>query len=272
MDKKLIGIVIFGLAILSVGLLASAPNASAADEAKLDFVFVIDTTGSMSDAIDDTKADANDIVDEIMTNVPDSRIAVVGYRDFGDLYVTKEYEFSSSKSEVKDNIDDLVTGGGGDVPEAVYEALKYTIVDDIAGSWRSSATKVIMLMGDARPHEEDDGGDYLYTAPDVIKIAKSNDVIICTIAVDVNFGTEDYPNYNDPRPKFEELAKGTGCEAFEVEDVADVSSKVKDVVDIAVDKADDDVSDDDDEDFKCCFLDMITGSATRISGFFSRIF
>ncbi len=220
----------------------------------------------MSGAIDNTKADANDIVDEIMTNVPDARIAVVGYRDFGDPYVTKEYEFSSSKSEIKDNIDDLSVSGGGDLPEAIYEALKYTISDDIAGSWRSDATKVVLLMGDARPHEEGDGGDYLYTAPEVIKIAKSNDVIICTIAVDAgNFGYDD-----DPRPKFAELAEGTGCEAFEVEDVTEVSAKVKDVVEIAVDKADDDAGDGD--DFECCFLSWISGSATRISGFFGKIF
>jgi len=269
MDKKLIGIVIFGLAILSVGLLASAPNASAAGEAKLDMVFAIDTTGSMGSYISDTKDDATNLVDKIMAGVDDSRVGVLGYKDFGDSedYMFKDYAYSSDKSTIVSNINDLSASGGGDWSEAVYEALMAIINGDEVGSWRSGATRVIMLMGDAPPHEEGDSASYVYTADEVISAAKAKDVMICTVVVSGDADAEE---------KFAKLAEGTGCTAYSIDEAEAASEKIEKVVEEAVEKAeedvDDDVSDDDNEDFKCCFLDMITSSATKISGFFGKIF
>jgi len=148
----------------------------------------------------------------------------------------------------------------------VYEALLAIINGDEIGSWRSGATRVILLMGDAPPHEEGDdtsyysGHDHQYTASDVISAAKSKNVIICAIVVSGDLEAEE---------KFAELADGTGCEAFTVEEADEVSEKIEDVVDIAIEEAKDDA--DDDSDFSCCF-GWASGSATKLVGYVTNIF
>lgn len=261
MDKKIAILALFGLAILGVGLLT---NVSAASEAKLDLVFTIDTTGSMGSYIGDTKDDANNIVDKVMAGVEDSRIGVLGYKDFGDGedYMFKDYAYSSTKSTITSNINDLDATGGGDWAEAVYEALMAVINGDEVGSWRSGATKVIMLMGDAPPHEEGDSASYKYTASEVISAANAKGVIICTIVVSGDTTAEE---------KFAELAEGTGCKAFEVEEAEEVSDKIGEVVDIAIEEAESDVDDDDDSGYNCCF-GWVSSNAAKLTGWVAGIF
>ena len=68
----------------------------------IDIAFVIDTTSSMTDDIDDVKKNLKLISDELQSMQKDLysiRVAVVLYRDAGDEYVTKiELEFDSSIS------------------------------------------------------------------------------------------------------------------------------------------------------------------------------
>jgi len=162
---------IFVLGLFVVGLILSAPIAKAETAGALDLIFVIDLTGSMGDDIEEVQEQASDIVEYISDNIPRWRIAIVGYRDFTDSVMFEDYAFSSNKEDILDNINALSVYGGGDFPEAVYEGLMRAIMTEEIGDWRDGVHKKIILMGDAPPHEKEDGYQYIYDIDDVSKAA-----------------------------------------------------------------------------------------------------
>ena len=81
----------------------------------------------------------------------DQRFALIVYRDQGDEYVTRTFDFTGSLEEFRSALSQQHASGGGDYPEAVHLALAE------AGklSWRNEGTaRVAFLVGDAPPHEE----------------------------------------------------------------------------------------------------------------------
>lgn len=166
---------IFALGLIAIGLVLSAPIAEAETSGALDLIFVIDLTGSMGDDIEEVQEQASDIVEYISDNIPSWRIAIVGYRDFGESVVFEDYAFSSDKGDILNNIDDLSVYGGGDFPEAVYEGLMRAIMTEEIGDWRDGVHKKIILMGDAPPHEKEDGPQYIYDLDDVAEAAYNVD-------------------------------------------------------------------------------------------------
>ncbi len=122
-----------------------------ADSKKLDLVFVIDTTGSMWDDIDEVKKNAKKLVDKISSEVEDYRVAIIVYRDYTDFnppaYV--HLPFTTGKNTIVDSINTITVGGGGDWPEAVYAALM--TANELP--WRDGVRKRVILMGDAPAHD-----------------------------------------------------------------------------------------------------------------------
>lgn len=123
----------------------------------LDVIFVIDTTGSMSDDIDAVQNDAINIIDAIAASSTNWQIGVVTYRDHpsepygdsGDYTSRIELPFSSNRSDIVNAINGIQVAGGGDFEESVYSGL----MEAIAYPWRDGAKKAIILMGDAPPHD-----------------------------------------------------------------------------------------------------------------------
>jgi hypothetical protein len=121
---------------------------------KLDLALIIDTTGSMSDELEYLKVEIDSIAQKIKSLYPnvDQRFAVVLYRDHGDEYVTRAYDFTSSLSEFRSILSKQSASGGGDHPEAMDAALERA--NDLA--WRTGDTaRVAFLVGDAPPHAND---------------------------------------------------------------------------------------------------------------------
>jgi hypothetical protein len=133
----------------------------------IDFVFVIDTTGSMWDDIDAVKSSSVELVDAVFDDVPDARVAVIDYKDFpqwpyggvGDYPYRLLLDFSSDRGQVVGAIQGLVVGGGGDNPEAVYSGLMAALerppdyLGNALSAWRSGAKKTVLVLGDAPPHD-----------------------------------------------------------------------------------------------------------------------
>ncbi len=189
--------------------------------AGLDLIFVIDLTGSMWDDIDEVKSQASAIVDEV-AEVSGYRIAIVGYRDLPDPVTFEDFPFSRDKEEILENINSLTTSGGGDIPEAVYEALLRAINTEAIGNWRDGVSKAIILMGDAPPHEKGDIGsppaDYKYTLEDVARAAYEVDPAnIYSVMIGDN---------SDAAEKFEELADETDGSFFSAAEAEDVPEKI----------------------------------------------
>ena len=193
----------------------------------LDLIFAIDTTGSMWDDIDNVKASASAIVDDVLSDIPGARIAVVDYRDFpvdpygdpGDYEFNDVLSFSTDKPTIVAAIQGLNVDGGNDWRESVYSALMHSIDSTSLGSWRGSdqAAKVIILMGDAPPHDPEPFTGY--TLSSVSLAAELADpVIIYPVQIG---GTVE---------KFEELANQTGGEAFTAENAGEVVDAILDAI------------------------------------------
>jgi hypothetical protein len=121
---------------------------------QLDIALVIDATGSMGDEMEYLKVEIRDIAEAISKHFPnvDQRYALVVYRDNGDQYVTKTFDFTGDLDDFQRDLGAQSAGGGGDYPEAMDAAM------EAAGqlSWRKGDTaRVTFLVADAPPHSND---------------------------------------------------------------------------------------------------------------------
>jgi VWA domain-containing protein len=127
---------------------------------KVEVVFVVDTTGSMSGLIQGAKDKIWSIARHISEGQPhpDLRIGLVAYRDKGDAYVTKKFALSGDLDGVFENLQSFRADGGGDTPEHVNKGLN----DAVYGmDWSKDSMKMIFLVGDAPPHTDyNDGLDF----------------------------------------------------------------------------------------------------------------
>lgn len=121
-------------------------------ETGLDVVFVVDTTGSMDWVLEEVNDRIIDIIDAVRLLVPVSRFGVVAYRDYGEPgYVTKLQSLTFSLRKLMRFLGDLTAIAGGSYQEAVYEGVRVAID---RGGWRLGAQKVIIVIGDAPPHND----------------------------------------------------------------------------------------------------------------------
>jgi hypothetical protein len=119
----------------------------------LDLAFIVDCTGSMADELEYLKVEIRQIAEAVARRFPKvrQRYALIAYRDKGDQYVTRVFDFSDSLSAFAKRLGAQRAGGGGDYPEAVDQALS------AAGQLRWSegnAARVAFHVADAPPHDE----------------------------------------------------------------------------------------------------------------------
>lgn len=123
---------------------------------KVDVVFAIDTTGSMKDDMEQLKKVWLPALREKIKEFDDLRLGLLLYRDYGDSYKymnlpVRRYDFTEDFDSFSKNLlaVKIIGKEGGDIPEAVYEAL-YASMEYY--EWRSDAQRKIILIGDAEPH------------------------------------------------------------------------------------------------------------------------
>lgn len=122
----------------------------------LDVALVIDTTGSMGDELRylQTEFDALSLAIEERYPLAEQRWALVVYRDAGDAYVTRSFDFEASAVTFRASLGQQSSGGGGDIPEASDAALQ--AMNQL--SWRANDTsRLAFWVGDA-PHHADRAG------------------------------------------------------------------------------------------------------------------
>ena len=142
----------------------------------LDVALVIDTTGSMSDELDYLTAEFRSIVRNVSDLHPevDMQFGLVVYRDIGDAYVTRIYDFASSVDTMETQLGDQHADGGGDYEEAVEQGLR----DGLGLSWRSgNVGRILFHVADAPPHNEN-----LQATLDQAFNARTAGIRICTLA------------------------------------------------------------------------------------------
>lgn len=145
----------------------------------LDLMFVIDTTGSMSDELYYLQWELKNIIETVKeqnANLP-IRLSVNFYRDEGDDYVVRDYAFSTDINANVDNLTNEEAEGGGDYEEAVDQALANAINDH---DWnKDSYAKLVFLVLDAPAHETDEITESLHSS---IETAASQGIRIISVA------------------------------------------------------------------------------------------
>ena len=140
---------------------------AATEGVPLDILFLLDSTGSMADEIDQIKATLLSISSRIsdLPSQPDLRFGMVAYRDRGDAFVTRVYDFEPDPQRFVETIRGVVAHGGDDYPESLNEALHVAVHEP---EWRpGDAIRLMFLIADAPPHL-DYQDDYSY-ADDMIE-------------------------------------------------------------------------------------------------------
>lgn len=121
-------------------------------EGGLDVVFIFDSTSSMAEFLRRVKIKIANLIATFKKLVPTARIGLVTYRDVGDDFVTRKHQLTHGTKSLQIFLRDIDPVGGGDKEEAVDEALRVAI-DDL--NWKKYSKKIILLIGDAPPHQQD---------------------------------------------------------------------------------------------------------------------
>jgi len=143
-----------------------------------DIVFVIDTTGSMSDEIDAVKQNINNFVDKLKTKDISVNLGLVTYKDItcDGQNSTVGHGFFSSVDDFKNALGSIKVDGGGDTPETLIDALETA---RLLG-FRENSTKFIVVLTDANYKLENRFG--IKSADEIIERLKSDNIIVSVVS------------------------------------------------------------------------------------------
>jgi Mg-chelatase subunit ChlD len=148
-------------------------------QSRIQIVFALDATGSMSGLIGAAKEKIWSIAGSLAQAdpAPVIEIGLLFYRDRGDVFVTRQVALSSDIDDVYEKLMQISADGGGDTPESVNQALHEAITKF---KWDSSFNtyKTVFLVGDCPPHM-DYQNDVKY--PVSCSQAKQKDIVLNTI-------------------------------------------------------------------------------------------
>ena len=120
----------------------------------VEIVFSFDTTGSMSQCIDEVREKLRDTIQRLLGDVPFLKIAVIAHGDYCDrneFYTLKSIDFNNDINALDMFVKDVNGTGGGDWEEC-YE---YVLRQVRGLSWSPGTQRSLVMIGDAIPHGQD---------------------------------------------------------------------------------------------------------------------
>ena len=135
-----------------------------------DVAFVMDTTGSMSSAINNLKsALQGTLMTQLQAAIPNVGLAVVDFKDFGDPWVVKVNQVvTTNLGLAKAGVGAMSASGGGDTPEAAIAAMQFALTGQANGAigahtspagtfggvdFRSGSVPIVVNITDADWHD-----------------------------------------------------------------------------------------------------------------------
>jgi hypothetical protein len=213
--------------------------------AKIDIFFLFDTTGSMRDTIEAAQLNASEILSNA-SKMGDVSFGVGYYQDFpvadyggkGDVAYQQLQDITDNAESVKNAIDHLPLGWGGDGPEANLYALS-----EVASktSWRKDSIRIVIWFGDCPGHDGKSEASYpsRIGLSDVITTLKSGDIIVeaVDLALLDQWDKDDvyWAEYNYLAGQATAITTATGGKIF-TPDGGDISGIVK-IIDDALKSA-----------------------------------
>jgi hypothetical protein len=154
----------------------------------LDLAFVVDVTGSMSDELSYIQTEMVDICKKVYSaEISGLRVGFVFYRDRGDEFVTRVFEFTDNFENAQANIKWVSASGGGDKEESVNLAMRHMLQKL---SWRTDdCVRLCFWITDAGPHYY---ADETYTYHQGLDEANEKGVIINPVAASGMDRDEEY--------------------------------------------------------------------------------
>ena len=163
---------------------ASTSVSSVTIKGQVDIVFVIDTTGSMGEYINNVKNNINNFVDELEEAGIKPSFALVDYKD-----ITNDGEHSTNTKknidggnwfkkadDFKSELSKLSIDGGGDGPETAIDALEMARQLDL----RTSSQKFFILVTDADYKMENNYG--ITSVDDLINLLIDDDINVSVVS------------------------------------------------------------------------------------------
>jgi hypothetical protein len=144
----------------------------------LDMVIVMDATASMIPMINQARAGVDALILFLSEISREMRLAFVAYRDHDNAPVWDGHPFTTDITSIRKYLFDLRVTGGADYPEAVLEGL------EACGElkWNKRATRQIVLVGDAPPHEGD-----VYRVRALLESIRESGVTVHTVHVPMEY-------------------------------------------------------------------------------------
>jgi Mg-chelatase subunit ChlD len=164
---------------IMIAIMIPAGITEASVRPRIEVVFCLDTTGSMGGLIEGAKQKIWSIANGILRGepTPEVHLGLIGYRDYGDAYVTRVFPLNDDLDQVYEDLMSFQADGGGDTPEHVNRAL-HDAVHRITWSKNEETLKLIFLVGDCPPHTDYDDG---YSYRDACRDAVTRNIIINTV-------------------------------------------------------------------------------------------
>jgi hypothetical protein len=151
---------------------------------KVDLLFIVDVTGSMSGFIQDAKCRMQKILSSLTTEFEiDLKVGLSLYRDHPSQdksFVTAVFDLMDI-DKMNETISEITVNGGGDAPEAVIDG----IVDGVSGmNWRDNSRRIAFLIGDAPAHgmtENESCCQCGLTWGNAVSVTQKNKVVIYAV-------------------------------------------------------------------------------------------
>lgn len=116
---------------------------------QLDLIICLDTTKSMENNLQEVKDTLLIPVRREAARFKRFRLGLVFYRDYMEEYLNKTVNFMTDLDQVQKELNKAEARGGGDIPEAVLEAM-YAGLQRF--NWEADVREMI-VVGDAPPHD-----------------------------------------------------------------------------------------------------------------------
>ncbi len=130
--------------------IVSLSTITSANRVPIDFVFLIDQTGSMGSKIEAVKQNIDDFTTRLASKGIDYRLGMIAFDD----NVAERHWLTEDINQFKSWVGALEARGGGDVKENALEALRAAT----GMNFRSSANRCVVLVTDAPYHQYGEHG------------------------------------------------------------------------------------------------------------------
>ncbi|MDJ0697010.1 cadherin domain-containing protein [Mastigocoleus sp. MO_188.B34] len=131
----------------------------------IDFIFLVDLSGSFSDDLPNFVSSARSITNSVRSSDPNSQFAIASFIDQpvspygvpGDYLYNADLSLTDSIADFESALAGLSTRNGNDIPEAQYVGL-WRAANGIGLNLRENSRKIILIATDAPAHSAADYG------------------------------------------------------------------------------------------------------------------